>query len=56
MNRNGETNIADVTFLIDCLLGSNNDYCIFCADVNGDNDMNIADVTALIDKLLNSGN
>ena len=56
VNRNGETNIADVTFLIDCLLGSNNDYCIFCADVNGDNDMNIADVTALIDKLLNSGN
>jgi hypothetical protein len=56
VDRNGETDIADVTFLIDCLLGSNNDYCIFCADVNGDNDMNIADVTALIDKLLNSGN
>ena len=56
VNRNGETNIADVTFLIDCLLGSNNDYCIFCADVNGDNGINIADVTALIDKLLNSGN
>lgn len=51
VNTDGAVNIADVTALIDYLLGSGNintDY----ADVNEDSEINIADVTSLIDKLL----
>ena len=47
--------IADVTALIDYLLGGDNGACTICADVNGDQGVTIADVTALIDVLL-SGN
>ena len=54
VNHDHLVNIADVTALIDYLLGSGN-ACLTCADVNNDNAVNIADVTALIDKLL-SGN
>jgi surface protein len=49
---NGQVTIADVTALIDLLLGgvtSGNP----AADVNGDGSISIADVTALIDMLLN---
>ena len=53
VNHDGDVNIADVTALIDTLLGSGNATCTLCADVNGDNEINIADVTALIDRLLN---
>ena len=52
VNHDGSVNIADVTTLIDLLLGGNVDACQTCADVNGDESVNIADVTALIDKLL----
>ena len=55
---NGDTslNIADVTALIDYLLGGNPESInIGDADVNRDGNINIADVTTLIDKLL-SGN
>ena len=55
---NGDTslNIADVTALIDYLLGGDPESInIGDADVNRDGSVNIADVTALIDKLL-SGN
>lgn len=55
---NGDTslNIADVTALIDYLLGGNpGSINIGDADVDRDGKVNIADVTALIDKLL-SGN
>ena len=55
VNHDGNVNIADVTELIDLLLGGNDDACTICADVNGDESVNIADVTALIDLLL-SGN
>ena len=55
VNHDHTVNIADVTALIDYLLGSGN-VCTTCANVNGDDGINIADVTALIDKLLNSGN
>ncbi|MBR3727661.1 MAG: C10 family peptidase [Muribaculaceae bacterium] len=55
VNHDHSVNIADVTALIDYLLGSGN-VCTTCANVDGDNGINIADVTALIDKLLNSGN
>ena len=52
VNHDGNVNIADVTALIDMLLGGNDDACTICADVNGDESVNIADVTALIDMLL----
>ena len=51
VNHDGDVNIADVTTLIDYLLG-HAEVCPICADINGDEDINIADVTALIDKLL----
>lgn len=53
VNHDGNVNIADVTALIDHLLGSGN-VCTICANVNGDESINIADVTALIDILLSS--
>jgi hypothetical protein len=52
VNHDGDVNIADVTALIDYLLGGSGDYCTICADVNGDKEVNIADVTALVDQLL----
>ena len=56
VNGDGYVNIADVTTLIDHLLGSVSDnYFEVNADVNEDISINIADVTTLIDMLL-SGN
>lgn len=52
VNHDGNVNIADVTSLIDKLLGTSNNYCDICSDVNLDSEVNIADVTTLIDKLL----
>ena len=52
VNHDGDVNIADVTALIDHLLGLASSTCEICADVNGDNEINIADVTTLIDSLL----
>ena len=52
VNNDGVVNIADVTSLIDYLLGSGNDINLKNADVNQDGTINIADVTALIDLLL----
>ena len=52
VNHDEDVNIADVTKLIDYLLGIQTDVCLDCADVNGDEDINIADVTFLIDLLL----
>ena len=53
---NGDNNvsIADVTALIDYLLGGNTSINLDAADVNYDTFITIADVTALIDKLLTS--
>ena len=51
VNHDGNVSIADVTALIDMLLGVDGG-CDICADVNGDSNVSIADVTALIDKLL----
>ena len=51
VNHDHAVNIADVTALIDYLLGSGS-VCETCANVNGDEGINIADVTALIDLLL----
>ena len=53
VNEDGDVNIADVTALIDYLLGNNaSTFSIEAADVHSDGDINIADVTALIDLLL----
>lgn len=51
VNHDENVNIADVTELIDYLLG-NGDICLTCANVDGDDGVNIADVTTLIDRLL----
>lgn len=51
VNHDEDVNIADVTELIDYLLG-NGDICLTCANVDGDDGVNIADVTTLIDRLL----
>ena len=53
VNKDGAVNIADVTSLIDYLLGGNaSTVSIAAADVNQDGAVNIADVTSLIDYLL----
>ena len=52
VNDDGVVNIADVTALIDYLLGSGNTINLKNSDVNQDGVINIADVTALIDMLL----
>ena len=52
VNDDGAVNIADVTALIDYLLGSGDNINLKNADVNQDDSINIADVTALIDMLL----
>jgi endonuclease I len=53
VNMDGAVNIADVTTLIDHLLGSSvSQFDAVAADVNNDSVINIADVTALIDMLL----
>ena len=51
VNEDGEVTIADVTSLIDYLLGTD-EINEAAGDLNGDNNVTIADVTALIDILL----
>ena len=51
---NGSLSIADITMIIDYLLGFEFDNIVLeAADVNGDEETNIADVTLMIDMLLN---
>ena len=52
VNGDGNINIADVTRLIDQLLGDHMEIDSEASDVNGDGAINIADVTRLIDYLL----
>ena len=52
VNDDGDVNIADVTTLIDYLLGSGIEINFLNSDVNQDGMINIADVTSLIDLLL----
>ena len=53
VNGDGDVNIADVSALIDILLGGNADAdTLRRSDVNTDNEVNISDVTKLIDILL----
>ena len=54
VNNDGQVTIADVTILIDYLLGSvPASFSAVNADVNHDSSITIADVTALVDMLLN---
>ena len=53
VNGDGEVNIADVTKIIDIILGGNvDDATMARADVNGDGEINIADATRVIDIIL----
>ena len=53
VNGDGQVTIADVTTLIDMLLGAGNTGGYYTpGDVNMDSHVTIADVTALIDMLL----
>jgi hypothetical protein len=52
VNHDHNISIADVTALIDYLLGNTEGACTICADVNQDTNVSIGDVTALIDILL----
>lgn len=55
VNMDGDVNIADVTALIDYLLGGGASAInLNAADVTGDSEVNIGDVTSLIDMLLSS--
>ena len=52
-NDDGQQSIADVTALVNRLLGK---HKLFIPDVNGDSSTTIADVTALVNILLGKGN
>ena len=56
INRDGSVTIADVTALVNIILGKDNGptpvYDHAAADVNEDNSVTIADVTALVNKIL----
>lgn len=53
VNGDGEVNIADVTRIIDVILGGEADTALLArADVNGDGEVNIGDVTKTIDLIL----
>jgi hypothetical protein len=57
VNMDGDVTIADVTALIDYLLGGDDSAIdIEAANVNGDSNVTISDVTALIDMLLSGDN
>ena len=53
INGDGEVNVADVTTLVDYILGKNPTNCDESAcDINGDNEINVSDVTSLVDIIL----
>ena len=53
VNGDGEVSIADVTAIIDYLIGQNDGINKPAADVNNDGEISIADVSDIIDMLLN---
>ena len=59
VNRDGQISIADVTALVNIILGKDNtqpyQYDHNAADVNGDGSISIADVTALVNIILGKG-
>ena len=56
VNHDNSVSIADVTRLINYLLGNESGACAICADVNGKEGVTIADVTALVNMLLTNAN
>ena len=55
VNGDGSVNIADVTALVDIILGNDNEaYDHTAADIDGDNDITITDVTALVNIILST--
>ena len=53
VNRDGLVNIADVTALVNIILGKDNsNYNHVAADMNKDNKINVTDVTALVNNIL----
>ncbi len=52
VNKDGSITIADVTVLVNIILGKSTDYDEQLADVNGDKSVTIADVTALVNIIL----
>ena len=55
VNKDGSVTIADVTLLVDIILGKQTTYDVIMADVNGDSTISIADVTLLVDIILGKG-
>ena len=56
VNNDGSVTIADVTSLVNIILGKTTDYKEAIADVNGDGSVTIADVTALVNIILGKQN
>ena len=55
VNMDGQVNVADVTTLVDYILGKNPSPCDGNAcDVNEDGNVNVSDVTSLVDIILNN--
>ena len=56
VNCDGNLNIADVTTIVNRLLGKENNKSFFIpnADINNDNTINISDVSELVKILLNN--
>ena len=52
VNHDGRTDVADVSLLIEFILGKNQEACTTCANVDGKSDIDVADVSALIDIIL----
>ncbi len=53
INGDREVNVADVTTLVDYILGKNPTNCNESAcDINGDKEINVSDVTSLVDIIL----
>ena len=55
VNGDGSVTVVDVTFLVDYILGNENDgFVIENADVTKDGQITVTDVTALVDIILNN--
>ena len=52
VNKDGSITIADVTALVNIILGKTTDYDLRLTDVNTDGSVTIADVTKLVNKIL----
>ena len=53
VNKDSETNVADVNSIINVILGGTDSETMQWADINNDSEVNIADVNAVVDIILN---